>query len=118
MSQTVSVLNLKGKSVSKITLPKVFSTIYRPDIIRRAFLAANSGSFQPKGVDPRAGKKTTATSRGTGMGLSRIPVTKGSRTHSAQRGALIPFAVGGYRTHPPRAEKKIVEKIKFKNCNF
>jgi large subunit ribosomal protein L4e len=108
---SVPLLNIKGKSKEKISLPKVFDTIYRPDVIRRAFLAVTSTRYQPKGVDPLAGKKTTAVSWGTGFGMSRAPRVKGSRSHSAQRGAFAPFAVGGFRAHPPRSQKKIVERI-------
>jgi len=118
MGQSASVFNLEGKTVRKITLPAVFTTTYRPDVIRRTFLATSSQFYQPQGVDPLAGKKTTAEGRGPGFGMSRTPRTKGTRTPSAQRGALAPFTVGGYRTHPPRSEKIIVERINKKEHNL
>jgi large subunit ribosomal protein L4e len=105
------LLGLNGKEVKKISLPSVFGTTYRPDVIRRSFLAQMSQQFQPQGRDPRAGKKTTAASWGVGHGVSRVPRVKGSRTPSASRGAFIPFSVGGRKTHPPRSDKIIIERI-------
>jgi len=107
----VPILGLDGKVVRTVTLSPLFKTVYRPDVIRRSFLALQSLRYQPQGVDPRAGKKTTAASWGVGHGVSRVPRVKGSRTPSASRGAFIPFSVGGRRTHPPRSEKVIVERI-------
>jgi large subunit ribosomal protein L4e len=111
MVKSVKILGIKGKSKGSIKIPNVFETKYRPDLIRRAFLAGASTQYQPAGRDPLAGKKTSATSWGTGFGRSRIPRVKGARTHAGQRGGLAPSTVGGRRTHPPKAEKKIVEKI-------
>jgi large subunit ribosomal protein L4e len=54
-----------------------------------------------------AGKRTTAESRGVGLGIARIPRLKGARG----RGALAPGTVGGRAAHPPTSEKKIVKRI-------
>lgn len=107
----VDLLDLEGKVVKKVSLPGVFETPYRPDVIRRAFLALTSHSYQPQGLDPLSGKKTTAASWGVGHGVSRVPRVKGSRSPSASKGAFIPFSVGGRRTHPPHSEKIIIERI-------
>ena len=88
-------------------LPKVFETPLRPDIIKRAVVAMQSKRFQPQGRDPMAGKRTTAESRGVGLGIARIPRLKGS----SQRAALAPGTVGGRAAHPPVSEKKIVKRI-------
>ena len=111
MVKSIKVLGIKGKTKGSIKIPGVFETEYRPDLIQRAFLAGASTQYQPAGRDPLAGKKTTAASWGTGFGRSRIPRVKGARHHAGQRGAFAPSTVGGRRTHPPKAEKKIVEKI-------
>ncbi len=55
-----------------------------------------------------AGKRTTAESMGTGYGMARMARLKGGR---ARQAAFVPSAVGGHRTHPPRAEKKIYRNI-------
>jgi len=54
-----------------------------------------------------AGKKNTAESRGTGLGISRMPRLK----ERGQRAAFAPGTVGGRSAHPPEAEKKIRKKI-------
>jgi large subunit ribosomal protein L4e len=95
---------------ARVTLPKVFETPYRPDVIKRAVLAVQSTRRQPKGTKYRAGW-TVATSWGPGRGAARTPRSHGRRTHHAQRGALVNYAVGGRVAHPPRTEKKIVERI-------
>lgn len=107
MDKAVKVFNLNGKPVSKINLPSAFMTPVRPDVIKRAVLAIQSSRLRPKGRDPMAGKKTTAESLGVGLGLARIPRTKGP----ASRGAFAPGTVGGRIAHPPTPEKKIIKKI-------
>lgn len=107
MAKTVKVFNLDGKPVEKITLPPIFETPIRPDVIKRAVLSIQSTRFQPKGRDPMAGKRTSAESRGVGLGIARIPRTKGP----AGRGAFAPGTVSGRVAHPPVPEKKIVKRI-------
>ncbi|MCS7115280.1 MAG: 50S ribosomal protein L4 [Nitrososphaerota archaeon] len=107
MAKTVKVFDINGKPVGKIKLPPIFDTPIRPDVIKRAVLAIQSARLQPKGRDPMAGKRTTAESRGVGLGIARIPRTKGP----FGRGAFAPGTVGGRLAHPPVPEKKIVKKI-------
>ena len=110
-STKVPVYNLEGKEVEKIDLPEVFNTPFRSDLIKRAVLSSRRNRQIPYGVDPRAGKRTSAESWGTGRGAARVPRVKGSRTHSASRAAFIPFAVGGRRTHPPEGNQDFSEKM-------
>ena len=112
--KTAEIYDLQGKSTGKITLPKVFSTPLRPDVIKRAVLAIQSNRIQPQGRDPMAGKRTTAESRGTGLGLSRVPRIKGG----GGRAAFAPSTVGGRQPHPPRAEKNIVKNIPKKEAKL
>jgi len=105
--KTAKIFNLEGKSVGKISLPPVFETPLRPDVIKRAVLAIQSNRRQPQGRDPMAGKRTSAESRGTGMAMARIPRVKGS----TGRGAFAPGTVGGRQAHPPTSEKKIIKRI-------
>jgi large subunit ribosomal protein L4e len=111
--KTAEIFDLQGKATGKIDLPAVFSTPIRPDVIKRAVLAIQSNRIQPQGRDPMAGKKTTAESRGTGSGISRVPRMKGGG-----RAALAPFTVKGRQTHPPRAEKVIVKNIPKKEAKL
>jgi large subunit ribosomal protein L4e len=105
--KTAKIFNLEGKAVGKITLPPIFGTALRPDVIKRAVIAIQSNRFQPQGRDPMAGKRTTAESRGVGLGIARIARKKGP----GGRGALVSGTVGGRAAHPPVSNKKIVKRI-------
>ncbi|MFC6903775.1 50S ribosomal protein L4 [Halalkalicoccus tibetensis] len=91
-------LDLDGEEAGEIDLPAVFETDYRPDLIKRAVLAAQDNRQQDYGADPFAGKRTSAESLGTGRGMARVPRSNG-------QGRRVPQAVGGRRAHPPKAEK-------------
>jgi large subunit ribosomal protein L4e len=104
---SAEVFNLKGKTVGKVKLPEIFQTPLRPDVIKRVVVAIQSHRFQPQGRDYMAGERTTAESRGVGLGISRVPRIKGR----GGRGALAPSTVGGRPTHPPVSEKKIEKKV-------
>jgi large subunit ribosomal protein L4e len=112
--KTAKIFDLQGKPVGKATLPAVFDTPLRPDVIKRAVLAIQSRRLQPQGRNPMAGKKTSAESRGTGMGIARIPRVKGG----GGRAAFAPSTVGGRQPHPPRSEKKIVKRISKKEARL
>jgi large subunit ribosomal protein L4e len=112
--KTAKIFDLQGKSIGKTTLPTVFATPLRPDIIKRAVLAIQSTRRQAQGRNPMAGKRTTAESRGTGMGTARVPRIKGG----AGRAAFAPSTVGGRQPHPPRSEKKIVKRLPKKEARM
>ena len=112
--KTVVIFDLQGKSTGKITIPSVFSTPLRPDVIKRAVLAIQSSRRQRQGRDPMAGKKTTAESRGTGSGTARIPRIKSG----SGRAAFAPSTVGGRQPHPPTAEKNILRRIPKKEAKL
>ena len=104
---SAKVFDLKGKEVSQLSLPQIFNTPNRPDVIKRAVVTIQSHKYQPQGRDPMAGKRNTAESRGTGLGISRMPRLKAR----GQRAAFAPGTVGGRSAHPPEAEKKIRKKL-------
>ncbi|MBW9222933.1 50S ribosomal protein L4 [Methanothermococcus sp. SCGC AD-155-K20] len=101
----VKVYNIDGSEKGEMELPTVFETEYRPDLIKRAFLSSLTAKLQPKGVNPMAGKRTSAKSIGKGRGRARV-----QRTNQGQA-AFVPQAVGGRRCHPPKVEKILHEKI-------
>lgn len=105
------VLSLERQPIAEIELPRVFETEYRPDLIRRAVLVAQSARIQPWGPDEMAGKRTSAETWGKGFGVARVRRVKGTRHPTAGRGAFAPHTVGGRKAHPPRPEKKLVEFI-------
>lgn len=102
----VPVVDLQNKVIDEMELPKVFETPLRPDVIKRVVIAQQSHRFQPQGRDPMAGKKTTAKSLGTGLGIARIPRVRGTR-----RGAFAVGTVGGRRGFPPTSKKRIKKRI-------
>jgi len=112
--RTADVLTLDGKKVQEIPLPDVFFTPFRPDIIKRAVIAAQSHRLQPKGRDPMAGKRTSAQSLGVGYDLSRVPRVKGEHYARASAAAFAPSTVKGRVTHPPRAEKRVAKSVNAK----
>ena len=105
--KTADIHDLQGKSTRKTPIPPVFTTPLRPDVIKRAVLAIQSHRRQPQGRNPMAGKRTTAESRGTGLGISRVPRIKGGRGTAA----LAPSTVGGRQPQPPTSAKKIDRRI-------
>ncbi len=111
---SAKVFDLKGTEVSQLNLPQIFNTSSRPDVIKRAVVTIQSQRFQPQGRDPMAGKRNTAESRGTGLGISRMPRLKAR----GQRAAFAPGTVGGRSAHPPEAEKKIKKKLPKKEMHL
>ncbi len=112
--KTAKIFDLQGKPIGKTPLPAIFKTSLRPDVIKRAVLAIQSSRLQPQGRDPMAGKRTSAESRGTGLGIARIPRVKGG----GGRAAFAPSTVGGRQPHPPRSEKKIIKRISKKEARL
>ncbi|NYB52736.1 MAG: 50S ribosomal protein L4 [Methanobacteriaceae archaeon] len=107
----INVYSLEGKVTGEMELPEIFSEDFRPDLIKRAVLSAQSARIQPWGTDPMAGKRTTAESFGAGRGAAMVPRVKGSRHPAGSKAAFVPQAAGGRRAHPPRTSRIIHEKI-------
>lgn len=107
----IKVYSLEGEEIDEIELPDIFTEEFRPDLIKRAVISAQTARIQPWGTDPMAGKRTTAESFGAGRGAAMVPRVKGSRHPAGSKGAFVPQAVGGRRAHPPRAARIIHEKI-------
>jgi large subunit ribosomal protein L4e len=123
----VDVLDLEGRAVEKIELPKVFEQPIREDLVRRAVLSGQSNRRQPYSPDPMAGKRTSAHYHGKrrfrysmmNREMARLP-----RLHNKtvpflnMRARFVPQAVGGRRAHPPLVERvwelKINKKEKLK----
>jgi len=106
MITKAAVYGLNGDQSGEINLPDHFNEEYRPDIIKRAVLAAQANRLQPYGPNRYSGIRTSAVGWGTGRGVSRVPRVKNGR-----RGMLVPQAVGGRRAHPPKPQKNLTEKI-------
>jgi large subunit ribosomal protein L4e len=94
----VTVRDLDGDDAGTLDLPRVFEEPVRPDLVKRAVLAAQANRTQEYGSDEYAGLRTTAESQGSGRGMAHVPRANG-------QGAGVPQTVGGRRAHPPKAEK-------------
>ncbi len=103
----VNVYSLDGKVEKSIPLPYVFTTQFRPDIIRKAVNSSRANRRQPYGSAPRAGMRHSVSWPGKGRGMARTP----RLLHGGGKGAQAPNTPGGRRAHPPRAEKDWTEKI-------
>jgi len=93
-----TVRDLDGDDAGTVELPDVFETTFRPDLIRRAVVAAQANRKQAYGADPHAGMRTPAESFGSGRGMAHVPRENG-------QGRRVPQTIGGRRAHPPKAEK-------------
>jgi large subunit ribosomal protein L4e len=93
-----TVRDLDGDDAGEVELPAIFETAYRPDLIKRAVLAAQANRQQDSGTDKYAGLRTPAASQGSGRGLAHVPRQNG-------RAREVPQAVSGRAAHPPKAEK-------------
>ena len=93
-----TVRTLDGEDAGEVELPAVFETTFRPDLIKRAVLAAQANRTQDAGTDEYAGLRTPAESHGSGRGMAHVPRQDG-------RAREVPQAVSGRAAHPPKAEK-------------
>lgn len=117
----LDILDISKKKVGEVDLPMQFNEEVRPDLIKRAVLAIQSGKRQAYGAMPEAGKRASVKLskrrrkyRGMyGFGIARTPRKILSRrgTRMFWVGAFSPNTVGGRRAHPPKAEKVFQKKI-------
>lgn len=105
----IHVVSLTGTQGPSVTLPLAFSVPVRPDLIRRAVVAAQSHRIQPHGTAPTAGLRHSVEWSGKGKGVARTP-----RLMDSMRGAQAPNTVGGRPAHPPRIDTIWGKKINIK----
>ena len=108
--RSVKIIGVDGKDAGELSLPQVFSTVLRKDIITKAVVAQQSHRFQPQGRNPMAGKRTTAESFGVGRGISRVPRIGGHGPLSGTA-AFAPGTMGGRTAFPPVTTKRIAKTI-------
>lgn len=117
-----NVLDLNGKVVEKIELPKVFEEPIREDLVIRAVLASQNNKRQPYSPNYMAGKRTSAHYHGRrriyqsmmNREMARLPrIHPSGRTVPwlAMDARFVPQAVKGRRAHPPKTEKIWDQKI-------
>jgi len=109
-TRSAKVLDAEGKAVGEMTLPELFQTELRLDVIRKAVLAQQSHRFQPQGRNLMAGKRTTAEGFGVGRGISRVPRIGGHGPLSGTA-AFAPGTVSGRMAFPPVTGKKLDKQV-------
>ncbi|ABK77492.1 ribosomal protein L4 [Cenarchaeum symbiosum A] len=108
-----AVLGLDGSKGKEITLPPVFGTPYRRDLIKKAYTILDTHHFQPKGTHPTAGMDVSADSLNppTGHGQARIARMKGGGGRRRGEAGEVASIRGGRQAHPPKVQKVIHKKI-------
>jgi large subunit ribosomal protein L4e len=101
-----NVMDKTGKKVSEVSVPEIFNEEYRPDVIKKAVLAAQANRLQPYGPDRTAGTLTSAHSWGSGRGAAHVP-----RINNGSKAARVPQARGGRSAHAPNPFRIYTEKI-------
>ena len=71
------VRSLDGSTESTMSLPQVFQTPFRPEVIHRVYVNLLSHRFQRQGRYPAAGELISAESRNTGLGIARLARIRG-----------------------------------------
>ena len=97
---TTNVYSVKGEITGTVEVPAAFATAYRPDIIKRAVLAAAANGRQPYGPNPLSGMRHSVSTWGKGRGVARV-----QRLHDGHRATQSPNNVSGRRAHPPKVER-------------
>ena len=117
----LSIVTNGNKKTGDMSMPSQFAEEFRPDLIKRAVHSLWSKSRQQYGADQEAGLRHSSKLserrrkyRGCyGFGISRINRKILSRrgTRFNWVGSFSPQAVGGHRSHPPKAAKILERKI-------
>jgi len=107
----INILETDGSNRSTITLPEVFMTPYRPEVIQKVYNNLNSYTFQKQGRYPAAGQIVSAESRNTGLGIARIARARGEGFPRAGQAAGVASVRHGRLAHPPVSWKNIYKKI-------
>ena len=106
---TINVYGTDGKVKGKLSLPDIFTTSFRPDLIRRAVVSAQANRRQRYGPAKVSGMRHAVSTWGKGRGVARV-----QRFSQGRTGAESPNNVGGRRAHPPRPEHSFEKKINTK----
>ncbi|MCR4327213.1 MAG: 50S ribosomal protein L4 [Nanoarchaeota archaeon] len=107
-----NILDIEGKKIKQIELPKFFGEEVKLDLIRK--ILEIKKTKQPYGPSPVAGNQHSASGKlkhhrhvwksQYGRGMSRVPRKQMSRRGSNFNwvGATVPNTRGGRRAHPPK----------------
>src|SRR5574344_739421 len=97
---TTNVYAVNGGVAGTVDVPAAFATPYRPDIIKKAVLAAAANKRQPYGPAEGSGMRHSVSTWGKGRGTARV-----QRIHAGSKATESPNNVSGRRAHPPVPER-------------
>ena len=112
MAQT-NVYAVSGGVAGTVDVPAAFATPYRPDIIKKAVLAAAANTRQPYGPAEGSGMRHSVSTWGKGRGTARV-----QRVHDGRKATESPNNVSGRRAHPPRPERIWAQKVNKKELKI
>ncbi len=120
------VYSIEGVEKGEVKLPRVFHSVYRPDLIQRAVAALQSARRQPHGTDWFAGKRTSAHYHGVkdkrgsmkNREIARGPRSINTNPGQEMRVRFVPHSKGGRAAHPPKADKIFLVKINEKEAKL
>ena len=105
------VMSIDGSTKQTISLPQVFQTPFRPEVIHRVYVNLLSHMYQRQGRYPSAGEIVSAESRNTGLGIARLARIRGQGFSRSGQAAGVAGVRAGRVAHPPESWKVIRKKI-------
>ena len=84
----VTVYDPEGALGGNVTMPSVFKSPIRPDLVNFVHCNMSKNKRQPYAVSSKAGHQTSAESWGTGRAVARIPRVRGGGTHRSGQAAF------------------------------
>merc|ERR1712000_42781 len=116
---TVSIIGKDGAPTgSTHTMPAVFTSPIRPDIVQEVHKGMAKNKRQPYAVSEKAGHQTSAESWGTGRAVARIPRVSGGGTHRAGQAAFGNMCRSGRMFAPTKVWRKWHQKINLGQKRF
>lgn len=100
-----------GREIYTTTLPSVFLSPIRIDILKFVNLNMAKNKRQAYSVNQSSGMNTSAISWGTGRAVARVPRVKGSGTNRNGQGAIANSCRGGRMFSPTTVWRKWHHKI-------
>jgi large subunit ribosomal protein L4e len=100
-----------ASSAVSVTLPGVFVSPIRPDVVQFVHSNLNKNHRQPYAVKDVAGMQVAAESWGTGRAVARVPRVHGGGTHRAGQGAFANMCRGGRMFNPTQTWRKWHRKV-------
>ena len=110
---TTNVYAVNGGVAGSVDVPAAFATPYRPDLIKKAVLAAAANKRQPYGPAEGAGMRHSVSTWGKGRGTARV-----QRVHDGRKATESPNNVSGRRAHPPVPERDWSQKVNKKELKI